>query len=137
MKLLEIFGVKSKEEIGNIETKEILAKLDSVFKIREDNQPNVDYPVRKINIYITWIILFHVKNKLRIEVKDSISYHLSFFWFLGMVTTNVRIAWFEDVGSLTPSMDGSITLKRMDCLQRLFWYIESIEKGRRYMNHMV
>ena len=46
-KLLEIFGVNSKEEISNIESKEILAKLDSVFKIREDNQPNVDYPVSK------------------------------------------------------------------------------------------
>ena len=52
MKLLEIFGVKSKEEIRNIETKDILAKLDSVFKIREDNQPNVDYPVSKICIYL-------------------------------------------------------------------------------------
>ena len=50
-KLLEIFAVKSKEEIGKIETKEILAKLDSFFKIREDNQPNVDYPVSKISIY--------------------------------------------------------------------------------------
>ena len=50
-KLLEIFGVKSKEEIGGIDTKEILAKLDCVFKIREDNQPNVDYPVRKIIIH--------------------------------------------------------------------------------------
>ena len=44
-KLLQIFGVKSKEEIGNMESKDILAKLDSVFKVREDNQPHVDYPV--------------------------------------------------------------------------------------------
>jgi len=40
-KLLEIFGVKSKEEIGYMESKEIIAKLDSVFKTREDKQPNV------------------------------------------------------------------------------------------------
>jgi len=43
-KLIQIFGVKSKEEIGNMESKDILAKLDSVFKVREDNQPHVDYP---------------------------------------------------------------------------------------------
>ena len=57
-KLLEIFGVNSKEEISNIESKEILAKLDSVFKIREDNQPNVDYPVSKgrhLDIFILYI----------------------------------------------------------------------------------
>ena len=52
-KLLEIFSVNSKEEIGNMECKEILAKLDHVFKIREDNQPNVDYPVcKRILTYI-------------------------------------------------------------------------------------
>jgi len=43
-KLIQIFGVKSKEEIGTMEGKDILAKLDSVFKVREDNQPHVDYP---------------------------------------------------------------------------------------------
>ena len=54
-KLLEIFGVKSKEEIGYMESKEIIAKLDSVFKSREDNQPNVanltECPVSKISIH--------------------------------------------------------------------------------------
>ena len=44
-KLLEIFGVNAKEDIATMESKDILAKLDSVFKVREDNQPHVDYPV--------------------------------------------------------------------------------------------
>ena len=43
--ILRIFGVNSKSDIAAMETKEILAKLDSVFKVREDNQPHVDFPV--------------------------------------------------------------------------------------------
>ena len=43
--ILRIFGVNSKSDIAAVETKEILAKLDSVFKVREDNQPHVDFPV--------------------------------------------------------------------------------------------
>ena len=43
--ILKIFGVNSKDDIGNMETKDILAKLDSVFKIRVDGQPHVDFPV--------------------------------------------------------------------------------------------
>jgi len=42
--ILNIFGVNSKADIGNMETKEILTKLDSVFKIRVDGQPHVDFP---------------------------------------------------------------------------------------------
>ena len=43
--ILRIFAVNSKSDIAAVETKEILAKLDSVFKVREDNQPYVDFPV--------------------------------------------------------------------------------------------
>jgi len=42
--ILKIFGVNSKNDIGNMETKDILTKLDSVFKIRVDGQPHVDFP---------------------------------------------------------------------------------------------
>ena len=43
--ILKIFGVASKDDIGVMESKDILAKLDSVFKVRVDGQPHVDYPV--------------------------------------------------------------------------------------------
>ena len=43
--ILNIFRVSSKDEIAAMETKDILAKLDAVFKIRVDGKPNVDYPV--------------------------------------------------------------------------------------------
>merc|ERR1712141_206677 len=46
--ILRIFGVNSKSDIAALETKEIPTKLDSVFKVREDNQPNVDFP--------TWLL---------------------------------------------------------------------------------
>ena len=46
--ILRIFGVNSKSDIAAMETKEILTKLDSVFKVREDNQPNVDFPVSNL-----------------------------------------------------------------------------------------
>ena len=46
--ILRIFGVNSKSDIAAMETKEILAKLDSIFKVREDNQPRVDFP--------TWLL---------------------------------------------------------------------------------
>jgi len=46
--ILRIFAVNSKSDIAAVETKEILAKLDSVFKVREDNQPHVDFP--------TWLL---------------------------------------------------------------------------------
>ena len=69
-KLLEIFGVKSKEEIGYMESKEIIAKLDSVFKTREDNQPNVAYPVRKISIHQMDCAFFHANYfKKSIHIK--------------------------------------------------------------------
>ena len=43
--ILNIFRVSSKDEIAAMETKDILAKLDAVFKVRVDGQPHVDYPV--------------------------------------------------------------------------------------------
>lgn len=43
--ILNIFRVSSKDEIAAMETKDILAKLDAVFKIRVDGKPHVDYPV--------------------------------------------------------------------------------------------
>ena len=43
--ILNIFRVSSKYEIAAMETKDILAKLDAVFKVRVDGQPHVDYPV--------------------------------------------------------------------------------------------
>merc|ERR1712203_293469 len=42
--ILNIFRVSSKDEIAAMETKDILAKLDAVFKVRVDGQPHVDYP---------------------------------------------------------------------------------------------
>ena len=50
--ILKIFNVTSKSEIGDLESKDILAKLDSVFRVRVDGQPHVDYPVSEmIEIY--------------------------------------------------------------------------------------
>ena len=43
--ILNIFRVSSKYEIAAMETKDILDKLDAVFKVRVDGQPHVDYPV--------------------------------------------------------------------------------------------
>ena len=43
--ILNIFRVSSKDEIAAMETKDILAKLDAVFKVRVDGHPHVDYPV--------------------------------------------------------------------------------------------
>ena len=46
--ILKIFNVTSKSEISALESKDILAKLDSVFRVRVDGQPHVDYPVSEI-----------------------------------------------------------------------------------------
>ena len=48
--ILNIFRVSSKDEIAAMETKDILAKLDAVFKVRVDGQPHVDYPVSTYEI---------------------------------------------------------------------------------------
>lgn len=59
--ILRIFAVNSKSDIAAVETKEILAKLDSVFKVREDNQPHVDFPV---NFFTLNWILMHIFYKI-------------------------------------------------------------------------
>ena len=58
--ILNIFRVSSKDEIAAMETKDILAKLDAVFKVRVDGQPHVDYPVSmkyELKVYLKGLLL--------------------------------------------------------------------------------
>ena len=64
--ILRIFGVNSKYDIAVMETKEILAKLDSVFKVREDNQPHVDFPVSVVNLF--FILIHNSTFQVKISV---------------------------------------------------------------------
>ena len=74
--ILNIFRVSSKDEIAAMETKDILAKLDAVFKVRVDGQPHVDYPVSmkyELKVYLKGLLLVLSIDLLTLQGRMKVS----------------------------------------------------------------